>query len=105
MNSQIIHQLCDLPSFCAALYELTKVDKSRVLTMGNWTSILSFKNADNFQFVNFWTLPQAIPRRRRVSIRNQGGVTHAYRSNCCVDVAHVGGSNAIRSFTVLHEQD
>ena len=28
MNSQIMHQLRDLPSFCAALYELTKVDKS-----------------------------------------------------------------------------
>ena len=33
--------------------------------MVNWTSILPFKATDNLQFVNLWTLPEAIPRRRR----------------------------------------
>jgi hypothetical protein len=92
------------PVFCAALYELAKVDSNKGLTIVNGTSILSFKNGHNLQIVNFWTLQQAIPRRRRVSIRNQGGVTHAYRNDCCIDVGHVGGGDAIRSFTVLHEQ-
>jgi hypothetical protein len=75
------------------------------LTMVNWTSVLSFKNSHNLQIVNFWTLPQAIPRRRRVSIRDKDGVPHAYRSDCCVDVGYFGGGDAFRSFTVLHEQD
>jgi hypothetical protein len=66
-----MQQLRDLPSFRAALYELTKVQQVQALTMGNWTSILSFKNGDNFQIVNFWTLPQAIPPRRRVSTVNK----------------------------------
>ena len=73
--------------------------------MVNWTGILYLKNGHNLQIVNLWTLPQAIPRRRRVSIRNQDGVIHAYRSDCCVDVGYVGSDNAIRSLTVLHEQD
>jgi hypothetical protein len=45
MNSQIIHQLCDLPSFCAALYELTKVDKSGVLTMAIGQAYCHLKTA------------------------------------------------------------
>jgi hypothetical protein len=47
-------------------------------TMVDWAGILSFKNGDNFQIVNFLTLPQAIPPRRRVSIRDQDGVTRAH---------------------------
>src|ERR1700716_3921958 len=105
MNSQIMHQLRDLPSFCAALTNSQRSTEVWALTHGYWTSILSFKNGHNLQIINLWTLPQAIPRRRRVSIRNQDGVTHAHRGDCRVDVCHVGGDNAIRSFTVLHEQD
>jgi hypothetical protein len=75
MNSQIMQQLRDLPSFCAALYELTKSTSMGAddghLDKLLWTSILSFKNGDNFQIVNFWTLPQAIPPRRRVSTVNK----------------------------------
>jgi hypothetical protein len=63
------------------------------------------KNNQNLQIINYWILSQAIPRRRRVSIRDQDGVAHAYRSDRCIDVGHVGGDNAIRSFPVLLEQD
>jgi hypothetical protein len=60
MNSQLMQQLRDLPSFCAALYELAKVDNDKGLIIINGTSILSFKNGHNLQIVNFWTLQQAI---------------------------------------------
>jgi hypothetical protein len=100
-----MQQLRDLNGVCAALSELTKVRQVWALTMGNWTSILSFKNGDNFQIVKAWTLPLSDTSAETRQHRKQDGVTHAHRSDCCVDVGHVGSCNAIRGFTVLHEQD